>query len=97
MVSRYAINTSNLGTRCLIASYNNQSLFNPQQSKRYLAQNTSNQRKPGRIRRFLRWFGWGAEPIVSTLPPPPPPATTMQKIKQFFPSFALNRTIFTTI
>ncbi|CAF3923204.1 unnamed protein product [Adineta steineri] len=83
MVSRLAINTSYIGTRCLVASYNKQILYPSQQSNRYLAQQTLNQRRPGRIRRFFRWFGWGAEPIVSTLPPPPPPATTMQRIKRF--------------
>ncbi|CAF4274987.1 unnamed protein product, partial [Adineta steineri] len=82
MVSRLAINTSYIGTRCLVASYNKQILYPSQQSNRYLAQQTLNQRRPGRIRRFFRWFGWGAEPIVSTLPPPPPPATTMQRIKR---------------
>ncbi len=81
LVSRLALNTSNLGTRCLVASYNNQ-LFNfPYQSNRHLAQNTP-YKQPGRIRRFFRWFGWGAQPIVSSQPPPPP-QTTMQRIKRF--------------
>jgi hypothetical protein len=84
MVSRLVLNTSNLGSRCLVASYNHQLLNFPHQSNRYLAHNTSSKRPPGRIRRFFRWFGWGAEPIVSTLPPPPPPATTMQRVKRFF-------------
>jgi len=83
MVSRLALNTSNVGIRCLVASYNNQLLNFPYQSNRYLAQNKSNKRPPGRIRRLFRWFGWGAEPIVSTSPPPPP-TTTMQRIKHFF-------------
>ncbi len=84
MVSRYAINTSNLGSRYLIPSYNNQLCYNPQQSNRYLSENISNKRPPSRIRRFFRWFGWGAEPIVSTTPLSPPTTTTIQAIKRFF-------------
>ena len=83
MISRLAIKTSHIGSRCLVASYNNHLLDFPQQPKRYLAQQVPNRRPPGRIRRFLRWFGWGAEPVVSTLPQPPPPATTMQRVKRF--------------
>jgi len=82
MVSRLALNTSNIGARCLVASYNNQLVNYPYQSNRYLFQRTPNKRPPGRIRRFFRWFGWRAEPIVST--PPPPPTTTMQRLKRFF-------------
>ena len=84
MVSRLAMNTSYIGTRCLIASYNNQLLYFPQQSNRYLTQTSPNKRPPGLIRRFLRWFGWGAEPIISTLPSPPPPTTSMQRIRRVF-------------
>ncbi len=86
MASRLALNTSNLGSRCLVASYNyNYQLPNfSHQSNRYLAHHTSFKRPPGRIRRFLRWFGWGAEPIVTTLPEPPPPVTAIQRIKRFF-------------
>jgi small-conductance mechanosensitive channel len=84
MVSRLAINASHIGSRCLVASYNNQLLYFPQQSNRYFGQKPASKRPPGRIRRFLRWFGWGAEPFVSTLPSPPPPTTTIQRIKRFF-------------
>ncbi|UJR13583.1 hypothetical protein I4U23_000596 [Adineta vaga] len=87
MISRLALNTSHIGSRCLVASYNNNNhlLYFPQQSNRYITQEPSKKRSSGRIRRFFRWFGWGAEPFVSTLPqpPPPPPATTMQRIKRF--------------
>ncbi|CAF3270714.1 unnamed protein product, partial [Rotaria sp. Silwood2] len=41
------------------------------------------------IRRFLRWFGWEAEPIVSSLLLPPP-TTTIQKIKRFFSYVTIN-------
>jgi hypothetical protein len=84
MASRLALNTSNIGIRCLTASYNYQLPNFPCQSNRYLANHTSFKRPPSRFRRFLRWFGWGASPVVTTLPPPPPPTTTMQRIKRFF-------------
>lgn len=84
LISRLALNTSNLGARCLVASYNHQLPSFPHQRNRYLAQNTSFKRPPGRFRRFLRWFGWGAQPVVTTLPQAPPPTTTMQRVKRFF-------------
>jgi small-conductance mechanosensitive channel len=84
MVSRLALNTSYLGARCLVASSNHQLVNFTYQSNRHLSHHKSSKRPPGRIRRFFRWFGWGAEPIISTLPPPPPPATAMQRIKRFF-------------
>ncbi|CAF1212390.1 unnamed protein product [Rotaria sordida] len=84
VVSRFVKLSSNIGDRCIIGSYNNQFIYFDQQSnRRYLGKSSSDNRRPSRIRRFLRWFGWGAQPIVSSLPPPPPPTTTMQKTKRF--------------
>ena len=85
LVSRLALNASNLGTRYIVASYNDQLSNLPHQSHRHLAQYTSFKRPPSRFRRFLRWFGWGAEPVITTLPPPPPPpspTTTIQRVKR---------------
>lgn len=82
LVSRLALNTSNLGTRYLAASYNDQLSKLSYQSNRHLAQYTSFKRPPSRFRRFLRWFGWGAEPVITALPQPPPPTTTIQRVKR---------------
>jgi small-conductance mechanosensitive channel len=73
MISRLVLFNSNLANRCLVISYNNQ-------INRYSAHTTLRTRPPGRIRRFFRWFGWGAEPIVSTVPP----ITNVQQVKRFF-------------
>ncbi|KAF9751292.1 hypothetical protein NGRA_3428 [Nosema granulosis] len=67
----------------VVGSYNNQLRLSPRQDNRYLAQHITNKQPPGRFRRFLRWFGWGAQPIVSFTPPPPPPTTAIQRIKRF--------------
>jgi small-conductance mechanosensitive channel len=79
MISRFTLNTSHIVNRCLIASYNHQLLVSCQQPNRYLTQNTSNKRPPGRIHRFLRWFRWGAEPADSRTSTP---LTTMQRLKR---------------
>jgi hypothetical protein len=84
MASRIALNTSNLGVRCLVASHNYQLSNFPHQPNRYLADHTSFKRPPSRFRRFLRWFGWRAQPVITTTPQSPPPTTTMQRIKRFF-------------
>ncbi|CAF1570461.1 unnamed protein product [Rotaria sp. Silwood1] len=85
MLSRYVKISSNIGNRCILG-YNNNCLVttNEESNRRYIGKSSSNTRRPNRIRRFLRWFGWGAEPIVSSLPPPPPPTTIMQKVRRFF-------------
>jgi len=86
MISRITLRTSNISSRCLIASCNNHSLFSYQQPNRYLVQNTSNKQSPGRIGRFFRWFRWRAEPINSTISTTSPPLTTltvMQGLKRF--------------
>ncbi len=86
MISRYTLSTSNIASRCLIASCNNHLLFPSQQHNRYLAQNASNTQSPGRVRRFFRWFTGRSVPI-SSIPskplPPPTPQTTMQRVKRF--------------
>lgn len=83
VISRLTFNAPNIGTRCLVTSYNHQLSNISYQPNRHLAQQTSFKRPPGRFRRFLRWFGWGAEPVVTTLPQPPPPTTTtMQRLKR---------------
>ncbi|CAF0781280.1 unnamed protein product [Rotaria sp. Silwood1] len=84
-ISRRTLNTSNIASRCLVASYNNQLIYTSQQHNRYLAQSTSNERPPGRLRRFFRWFRGKAEPSNYTKPitPPPVPLTTMQRVKRF--------------
>ncbi|CAF0756142.1 unnamed protein product [Rotaria sordida] len=83
-ISRLPLNISNIASRCLVASYNNQLICTFQQHNRYLTQNTSNQRPPGRLRRFFRWFKRKDEPTdfeTSTIPPPVP-LTTMQRVKR---------------
>lgn len=83
LVSRLALNVSNTGTRHLAASYNDRWSNFSSQSNRHLAQYKPFKRPPGRIRRFFRWFGWGAEPVTTTSPEPLPPTTTMQRVKRF--------------
>ena len=78
LVSRFSLSIPRLDSRYLVPICVNQSFYSPLQSNRSLAQYNSAQR-PGRIRRFLRWFGWGAEPVVTSLPP----ASTMQRMKRF--------------
>ncbi len=81
IISRLTLNTSNISSRCLIASCNNHLLFSYQQHNRYLAQTTSNKQSPGRIRRFFRWFTRKSEPsnpITSTIP-----LTAIQRLKRF--------------
>ncbi|CAF0754013.1 unnamed protein product [Rotaria sordida] len=83
-ISRLTLNISNIASRCLVVSYNNQLICTFQQHNRYLTQNTSNQRPPGRLRRFFRWFKRKDEPTdfeTSTIPPPVP-LTTMQRVKR---------------
>ena len=82
IASRLALNASNLSARYLVTSYNHSLPNFSYQNNRHLAQNTHFKRPPGRIRRFLRWFGWGAEPVVTSLPQRPPPTTVIQRVKQ---------------
>jgi small-conductance mechanosensitive channel len=76
-------NSSFLASSCLVGNHNRNRFYRyDNTTRRYLAQNSSKKRIPGRFRRFLRWFGWGAEPIVVVTPAPTPP-TTIQRLKQF--------------
>lgn len=83
LVSRFALTIPRLDSRYLVPICTNHSFHSPLQSNRSLAQYKSPKR-PGRIRRFLRWFGWGAEPVVTSLPSSlTPPTSTMQRVKHF--------------
>jgi len=89
MISRCALKTSNISSRCLIASCNNHLILSYHQHNRYLAQNTSNKQQPGRIRRVFRWFIGKSGPENSRTStashpiPPTPPLSTMQRLKHF--------------
>ena len=84
LLAQLSRNKATVTSRCVIASFNHPLLL-PSSSAahqhRYLAHSTPSKRPPGRIRRFLRWFGWGAEPIVQV--DPVPPKTTIQRIKRY--------------
>ncbi|CAF2702783.1 unnamed protein product [Rotaria sp. Silwood2] len=84
-ISRFTVNSSNIASRCLVASFNDQLIYTSQQHNRYLTQSTSNQRPPGRLRRFFRWFKSDPKPTDFTTPitPPPAPLRTMQRVKRF--------------
>ncbi|CAF0726638.1 unnamed protein product [Adineta steineri] len=86
VISRLNINTSNIANRCLITSYNNKLLFFSQQQNRYLSDDMSNKRPPGRIRRFFRWFIGRSNSVESkplTTSDSTTSLTTMQQIKRF--------------
>ena len=84
VLSQLSRNTAHVTSRCVLASDNHQLLpssFSPAHHHRYFAYSTPSKRPPGRIRRFLRWFGWGAKPIIPV--DPVPPKTTIQRQKHF--------------
>ena len=81
VLSQLTRNTSALASSCIVGSHTIQTRPVPHPHSRYLAQHVPNKRSPGRFRRFLRWFGIGSAPVVSTVPPPPP-ITTMQRVKR---------------
>ncbi|CAF0792680.1 unnamed protein product [Adineta steineri] len=86
VISRLNINTSNIANRCLITSYNNKLLCFSQQQNRYLSDDMSNKRPPGRIRRFFRWFTGRSNSVESkplTTSDSTTSLTTMQQIKRF--------------
>ena len=86
ITSRFTLNASNVSSRCLIASCNNQFLYSYQQHHRHLAQNASDEQSPGRMRRFFRWFKRKPEqskPIVSTISQPEIQLTMVQRVKRF--------------
>ncbi|CAF2088774.1 unnamed protein product [Rotaria magnacalcarata] len=82
IISRLNLNTIHIASRCLVASHNNQLIYSTQQHYRYLSQNITNKKSPGRLRRFFRWFKRKDAPndsISSTKP-----LTTMQQLKRSF-------------
>lgn len=84
IISRFVLNSSKVACKCVVASHNNQFIDFSKQSNCYATMSSTSNRRSSRFRRFLRWFGWGAEPIVTSTPSPPPPTTTMQRLKRFF-------------
>lgn len=82
LLHRLSRNPSIMVQTCLVGNYQNHRTIIPPENKRFLAQFRTNKKPPGRFRRFLRWFGWGAEPIVPITPSPEAPPTTMQRLKR---------------
>lgn len=90
MISRSSLTTTNMISRYLAASYNNQLIysFQPQQN-RYLAQNSSNPKPPGRLRRFFRWLRRKDQSVdlktntsSNEIPSSSTKLTTMQRLKR---------------